>query len=891
MSDMTSSSRPEDSSSVAGGQGKAPGGVPDPGSGSALPLRDDQRTIISKRPPLGTSGHTDSEDRLDSGKFAPGDMLGHYELIEYVGGGGMGRVFRALDTQLARTVALKFLPRDQASDAETLLRFRNEARSAARLDHESIARAYYVGEDRGFPYLVFEFVEGDTIRALVDQYGPLRLADALSYTLQVADALIHADERGVVHRDIKPSNVIITPEGRAKVIDLGLARLQEVREADSDLTASGVTLGTFDYISPEQARDPRTVDVRSDIYSLGCAFFYMLTGRPPFPEGTVLQKLLQHQGDKPPDIHQFRPELPDEVSQVMRKMLAKDPAHRYQTPLELVEHLQLLAEHVGLRPVGPGRRVWIAPRRRQVSLLQRHLPWMAPIAALLCIVTLLHFLWSSPPDPQVGQLPRNNVDLAPAVSDDPPPDAESVESDDKGKAATPGPASTVPGESTLPGESKKGFPLGDETGLGGLSSGNPTAAAPPRATPDPVTPPTDVALTPKRDGVLTVGDTDGGRNDFATLAAACSVAESSDIIELCYDGPREEKPIAPKATLVIRAGQGFRPVVVFRPNESDPFKYPRQMIRLTSSELSLLNVAIELDIPRDVPADRWTLLELGRAESLRLEKCSLTIRNAHHQDVAFFRVKSPPVADFLPEGGTLPSRKAAKVTLSDCIVRGEAVVVRAESLEPVDLNWTNGCLLTSGPLLWAAGGDEMPEAGQSIRVELKHLTALVESGLCRLDNSRHALQHLPTHINCSDSILMASADSPLIEQIGETSLNDPHPLFTWSGDRNYYHGFIVFWKIDDLRSDMPAERIEFEAWQTRWAPDDEIHSRWGRVDFRRSPEASRPLHAQTPADYTLTDSAENWARDAASDGTDVGFSADRLPSLPAASRMDSPAAR
>jgi serine/threonine-protein kinase len=256
-----------------------PAGVSD--SGRTLPLGDDPKTIISNRPPLASPGQGEMEERLDAGKFSPGDMLGPYELIEYIGGGGMGRVYRALDTQLNRIVALKVLPPEHAADVETLLRFRNEARSAARLDHDSVVRVYYVGEDRTFPYLVFEFIEGQTIRALVERGGPLRLADALSYTLQVADVLTHAAERGVVHRDIKPSNVMITPQGRAKVIDLGLARLGDVNDSESDLTASGVTLGTFDYISPEQARDPRTVDVRSDIYSLGCAFFYMLSGRPP----------------------------------------------------------------------------------------------------------------------------------------------------------------------------------------------------------------------------------------------------------------------------------------------------------------------------------------------------------------------------------------------------------------------------------------------------------------------------------------------------------------------------------------------------------------------------------------------------------------------------------
>ena len=420
------------------------------------------------------------------------------------------------------------------------------------------------------------------------------------------------------------------------------------------------------------------------------------------------------------------------------------------------------------------------------------------------------------------------------------------------------------------------------------SQNNPVANNPVANNPvanNPVARPAGDVLPPRRDGILTVGDTEGGQNDFATLAAACIAAESGDIIELCYNGRREEKPIAPKATLMIRAGQGFRPVVVFRPNESDPFKRPRQMIRLTGSELSLCNVAIELDIPRDVPADHWTLLELGRAKSLRLKECSLTIRNSYHQDVAFFRVKSPPGADVLPEGDASPLDQTAKVTMSNCIVRGDAVVVRAESLEPVDLSWTNGLLVASGPLLWAAGGDAVPEAGQSIRMELKHLTALVESGLCRLDNSGFALHHLPTHVNCSDSILMASTDSPLIEQTGETSLVGPRPLFTWSGDRNYYDGFIVFWKIDDLNPDTRAEQIEFEAWQTRWKPD-EIHSHWGRVDFGRPPEASCPLHARAPSDYALTDSAENWARNAASDGTDVGFSPEGLPKLPTARRTN-----
>src|SRR5204863_7405654 len=145
-----------------------------------------------------------------------------------------------------------------------------------------------------------------------------------------ADALWDAFRRDVVHRDIKPSNMLITSDGVAKLVDMGLARLHQVEHTDNDLTASGVTLGTFDYISPEQARDPRSADVRSDLYSLGCSLYFMLVGQPPFPHGTVLQKLLQHQGEEPSDVSELRPDVPYELSRILRTLLAKNPARRYQ---------------------------------------------------------------------------------------------------------------------------------------------------------------------------------------------------------------------------------------------------------------------------------------------------------------------------------------------------------------------------------------------------------------------------------------------------------------------------------------------------------------------------------------------------------------------------------
>ncbi|MGC4005358.1 MAG: serine/threonine-protein kinase [Pirellulales bacterium] len=216
-----------------------------------------QQTVISQQPWTEPPEYGAVTPR-EMGRLLAGQTLGHYSLLEFVGGGGMGAVFRARDTMLNRTVAVKVLAPGQSSDEDTLKRFKNEAQSAARLDHENIGRVHYVGQDRGWHYIVFEFIEGENLRDLVERKGPLSLGETLDFLQQLGDALEHANNREVVHRDIKPSNVIITPERRAKLVDMGLARLHQVEASHEDLTASGVTLGTFDYISPEQARDPRS---------------------------------------------------------------------------------------------------------------------------------------------------------------------------------------------------------------------------------------------------------------------------------------------------------------------------------------------------------------------------------------------------------------------------------------------------------------------------------------------------------------------------------------------------------------------------------------------------------------------------------------------------------
>jgi hypothetical protein len=305
-----------------------------------VPHTDDTPTIISKvtpRPP--------GQDNLFNG-ILRGRKLAHFELIEPIGVGGMAAVLRAHDTQLDRFVALKILPPEMATDPEIVARFRQEARAAARLDHETIARVYFCGEDQNLHFIAFEFVEGENLRALIDRRGPLPVQEALHYMLQVATGLAHAASRGVVHRDIKPSNIIVSPNGRAKLVDMGLAR-NLGPQSDGGLTQSGVTLGTFDYISPEQALEPRDADVRSDIYSLGCTFYHVLTGRAPVPEGTAARKLQHHQHVPPIDPRQLNPDIPDDVAAILGRMMAKDPRQRYQRPEHLVQHLLQATHRLG----------------------------------------------------------------------------------------------------------------------------------------------------------------------------------------------------------------------------------------------------------------------------------------------------------------------------------------------------------------------------------------------------------------------------------------------------------------------------------------------------------------------------------------------------------------
>jgi serine/threonine-protein kinase len=296
---------------------------------------------------------------------AKGFLLGQYRILDYLGQGSMGAVFQAVHTAMERLVAVKVFRRDAFDSEDARQSYLREVRAAGQLNHPHIVTAYDANKARGVHFLVMEYVDGPSLSRLVHKAGPLPVGLACELIRQAADALGYAQQHGFVHRDIKPSNLLVrhapgwssprSPAGRRppaaavqkpflKVLDFGLARLgrgaadAEAVEASQALK-SGVVYGTPDYISPEQAEDVHAVDIRSDLYSLGCTFYFALTGRVPFPGSTALEKLVKHLTEQPEPLKVRRPEVPAGLAAVVERLMARDPADRFQTPAELAAAL------------------------------------------------------------------------------------------------------------------------------------------------------------------------------------------------------------------------------------------------------------------------------------------------------------------------------------------------------------------------------------------------------------------------------------------------------------------------------------------------------------------------------------------------------------------------
>lgn len=277
--------------------------------------------------------------KLNAGRHS-GFFLANYKLLAHIGSGGMSEVYLAEHVRLARRVAIKILPVDRVKQGSYLERFEIEARASAMLDHPNLVRIHDFGNVGSLHYLVMEYIEGDDLAARVRKEGPLPISDAVEIIAQAAEGLQHAHAKGLVHRDVKPSNLLQARGGCVKVLDLGLALVDQ--DEIGSLTArydEGI-LGTADYLAPEQVLDSHAVDARSDIYSLGCTLYFLLSGRPPFPKGTVPQKMLAHLKREPVPVSDLRLDVPEELRAIVTKMMAKDRKDRYRSCREVAAVLR-----------------------------------------------------------------------------------------------------------------------------------------------------------------------------------------------------------------------------------------------------------------------------------------------------------------------------------------------------------------------------------------------------------------------------------------------------------------------------------------------------------------------------------------------------------------------
>ncbi len=299
----------------------------------------------------------DASSQSDTCLVSP-PLLEHarYRVIGLLGQGGMGCVYKAEHRLMERPVALKVINQSLVNRPGLIERFRREVKAAARLTHPHIVTAYDAEQVADTHFLVMEFVEGTSLDRLIRDRGPLPVAEACDYAAQAAQGLQYAFEHGMVHRDIKPHNLMRTPEGQVKVLDFGLAHFVSEVAPDNPMTELGTVMGTPDYIAPEQARDAHAADIRADIYSLGCTLYHLLAGSPPFPEGTFVQKLAAHLERAPKPLSEVRTDVPPALAQVLDRMMAKDPARRYQTPAEVVDALTGFTRLSPVPAVRPRRR-------------------------------------------------------------------------------------------------------------------------------------------------------------------------------------------------------------------------------------------------------------------------------------------------------------------------------------------------------------------------------------------------------------------------------------------------------------------------------------------------------------------------------------------------------
>ncbi len=848
---------------------------------------EQEKTVISRRPISPPAEYLHSIPLVELARWLEGKSLDHFHVEQMIGGGGMGAVFRGTDMRLGRTVAIKVVP-TATRDPDSFRRFRMEAQSAARLDHPNIARVYYIGESDKWNYIVFEYIEGINLRDLVEMEGPLSIDDAVFYTRQVAEALQHAHQRDVVHRDIKPSNVLITPTGIVKLVDMGLARSTAMERSSADMTASGVTLGTFDYISPEQARNPRDADVRSDLYSLGCTLFYMLSGRPPFPEGTALQKLLNHGSQPPPDLRHYRDDLSDQLYAVLMKLMSKRPIDRYQKPNDLINDLLLVAEAEDLiRSQTPGTFL-LAASPAERSLIEANAPWLVAVVLLLGISLWqnveingaffelpqpeFHGLAVSPQSKAVSsQIKQQEIALpdspvpatlsgmptplgelrssVPAVIDHNPHARNLLEPTNNGLEASAQPAELMPQETTAAGAV-----------IGNVSEVDPTKSV------DTGSAPADSWLHRLAEDTLVVTTefpSDANDQWCKTLVDAMSKAEvnpSIRIIELRSNFLVRERITITRSGLTLRAPVDKKIELVFTPSSFFVSDSIECMVDVGAHDLRLENLVVICSNPMDTITRRSAIFSVEPAGQLELVNCNLTFADSTGmgENRAISIERPGPSADefdfsdFATESTVASSdsrfNDPASIKIRNCWIRGEMDLVGMDAGYRVEL---------AAQQLWLAISEQMFDArtddsGRSpyLRVSLRESTLACAEGFCRIRMGAVAEPTECLNRTAQSCVFWSQSTNShiILEQVPSAEAAGSYVVL--KGEDNAYDRLED--QLIEVRTvlNQPGHMSVTDGLNTWFRERGNDYS----VRWQNPIPLSKPFHQQVPTDYQLKDS-------------------------------------
>ena len=838
------------------------------------------RTVIAQSPIAGLGEFYPTGTVATLARVLIGQQLDHYQLHELVGGGGMGAVFRASDTRLDRIVAVKVIP-SLGRDLETLKRFRIEAQSAAKLDHPHIARVYYVGETEAWSYIVFEYVEGTNLRDLVVRQGPLSIDDAVCYTCQVAEALQHAADRLVVHRDIKPSNVLVTADGIIKVVDMGLARTTAMDRSTNDLTASGVTLGTFDYISPEQARDPRAADVRSDLYSLGCTLYYMLTGRPPYPDGTAMQKLLMHGSVQADDPRNFRDDISADLSAIIQKLMAKKPDERYQQPVDLIADLQCLADLENLTKSRHAVGIVVAPLTNERTFLEIAMPWLMGALAVLGSTWYLHSQYSvsaafiiPPSETETrssveeldGKDTKVEIALAPYLENplkmDKTIDFAATES---GEAIAMTESFTGP---TIPKADALEMLNGNATrasSIGSLSlTGNHLLLQNSKSRPfASETTKSKVRALWVRPFESTDPVADHGseyRVITGNLADAMALADSeSEIDEIVLDDDvwiLDRTLSIKRSSLAIRSAPDRKARIEVR--------IPRQV--MSSMEGNTVNDRIvgidvgssqfilnDLDlytVSPDSGSGSLCLIGLAPGGSVRVMRSTITM-SSNGGTWKTSSIGATRAVPTISQAASRAIREPLQIFFEDVIVRGEGDLVALEPAQRTEFRWQNGLVAVGGRMFEIAGARESSRTPPTIRVDLEQVTVAARQGFARIRLSKEYPHPVCLSRDSKNCVYSSDSGYPLTA-IENVDLGDPKEI-----DRT-----ISAWLDLRGRDNAYDEQIDtLLKWTSPKGTPSKIAFQSASQDYfsERAPETSirwsnprpveKPFERQTAGDY------------------------------------------